>query len=797
MSARHLKLAGVLVLVAALAWIARDLDGLRRPFIADARLPATADVPVEARWFSRDPDGLYHTRRIARVLEEGLPVAETDPRLAFPRGAPIPWPPYYDLVCAGLLAPFAPDASREPEAFRAWLERAVATLPALFAVLSSLLAAGAAWCLVRGRLGSTDSPEASASDTPALAAALVAGITYACCWSSINYSVLGTGDHHAWISLLNGVLLVCVSGALAPLALASRRRALGFGVAAGVIAGVMLGSWVASLLYVLAVQLVLGWMIFRRAREEQPGLAVFGTAFHVVALLVLLPAVLSSPWRQEFPWMVVNLSWFHPLQLALGAAVFVPLLVWGRTRLAAGTASARRYPLLVAAVLAASAGVLQLIGTGPAAGIAEGFAWVSRVNSFMGTVLESAPLLASRAGGTAPGQQLFFALGYGVLLFPLAWFALARETVREHRDSWLPWMICTPILLAQALTQRRFGDALAIPMAVVLGYGVARLPLLRRSPAWLALPAVAFAALLLQGPAVSAAWQGLRLRRTLDMGSPFDHYLGDRMLYEWIRRHTPPDDEHSVLAHWDRGHMIEWAADRPSVATNFGSYVGAESYVAPSRFYLEEDPVRARAMLEQLRVRYVLAPGSLPANLWSMIQAVDPALQARYMPSGPTGGTGLNWTRTMGARLLAGGFQAVPVSVPSDQRSSPLGFLRLVHVSPWRDSRFPDPITKAPVSAGYVWEHVRGAGVAGTGAPDEELRLEFQVHYERANYTLGWVASARCDEYGVARLWVPYTTEGPNGDGQVRNARWSLGERGGALVIPEAAVLGGKPIVLR
>ena len=164
------KLAGVLVLVVALAWFVRDVDGQRHPFVADARLPQAAEVPVEAQWFSRDPDGLYHTRRISRVLTEGLPVAETDPRLAFPRGAPIPWPPYYDLICAALLAPLAPDASADPDAFRAWLERAVATLPMLFAVASTLLAAAAAFALVRGRAALSGSDEFA--PRAALAAAL-------------------------------------------------------------------------------------------------------------------------------------------------------------------------------------------------------------------------------------------------------------------------------------------------------------------------------------------------------------------------------------------------------------------------------------------------------------------------------------------------------------------------------------------------------------------------------------------------------------------------------------------------
>ena len=786
MNARSMFLAAVLVAVAGVAWFVRDVDGLRYRFVADQRVPAGGAVPVEHEWFSRDPDGLYHTRRIARAIDEGG-VAETDPRLAFPDGAAIPWPPYYDAVCATVLGPLV--AGDTPEARRAWIERAVATLPALFAIASALLAAITAWTLVRAGRG-RERPAREAA-----AAALVAGLTYALCRSSINYSVVGTGDHHAWISMLNGVLLVVTSGALSSAALASRMRAGLLGVLAGVIAGLMLGSWVASLLYVIEVQLLLGWMLFRRAREAQPGIATFGFAFHVTAALCVLPAVLSSPWREELPWIAVNLSWFHPAQLALGAAVFVPLLFWGESRLAAGTAAAKRYPWVVGATLAGSAALLWVTKSGPAAAILEGFAWVSRVNEFMGTVQESAPLIDLHAGvrGFAP---LFLALGYGVLFLPFAWFALTRQAIRERRDAWLPWVVCTPILLAQAVVQRRFGDAFAIPMAVVLGYGAARLA---RAPAAIVLPAAAVIATLLQLPSIKLTRSSMRAGETHEVGGPSDHILGDRMLYEWIRRNTPASEAYGVLAHWDRGHTIEWAADRPSIATNFGSYVGEQSYRAPSQFYMLEDPILARQLLEARRVRYVLVPASLPSNIESMLRATDPSLVTRYLRQVPGRGIGTSfaWLRTMGARLLADGYHVVPPSVPDEQRSNPLGFLRLVHVSPWRDARFNKPLTETPQPVGFVWEHVRGAGVAARGVPGEELRVELEVHYPAGDYTLIWIATERCDDGGIARLWVPYTTEAPNGDGIVRDARWKLGGREHELVVPVEAVLGGQPIVLR
>ena len=56
----------------------------------------------------------------------------------------------------------------------------------------------------------------------------------------------------------------------------------------------------------------------------------------------------------------------------------------------------------------------------------------------------------------------------------------------------------------------------------------------------------------------------------------------------WLRDHTEPGDW-SVMANWNRGHDIEWAAQRPSVATNFGRYVGKAGFRAPARFFRLEN----------------------------------------------------------------------------------------------------------------------------------------------------------------------------------------------------------------
>jgi asparagine N-glycosylation enzyme membrane subunit Stt3 len=753
-----LALLAVLALAAALAWLPRSVEGLAHRY-----------EPGGAAWFSIDPDGLYHARRVERAIVEGS-VAETDPRIAFPGGAAIPWPPYYDAALAAALGPFAPHG--EDERWR-WVEHATASAPRILGVLAVLLVALASW-----RVGG-------------VLAAAVAAPTVALCHASINYSVLGTGDHHAWIAMLAVALLGLASEALRPASLASRPRSAALGTAIGAVAGLMIGSWVAALLALLPVQLALGWMLFRRAREPLPGIGALGLAVHASCALVLLPAILSSPWRAELPWIVVNLSWFHLAYLAAGALAFVPLVALERSRLASGTAPARRYPFAVAAVLGAAALAAWALDLAPARGIAEGFAWVSRADRFMDAVLESRPLV----GGRAESGVLFLALGYGVLALPFAWAFVARDAFVRRRDELVPWVVAAALLLPQALLQRRFADAFAAPMAVVLGLGAAKLALggRRRS---LAILAVALA-LLAQMPSARASWRRIQGgERERWVGSPIDAVNGERRALEWIRARSDGSDAWSVLAHWDRGHAIEFVARAPSVATNFGSYVGLESYRDPPAYFLDELPSRARAILERRRVRYVLVPATIVTVVPSMCRVVDPSLAQRYVAPAPGGGSTLKpeWYATVGGRLLVGGVPLAPDGALVGEETGPIDHLRLVHVSRERNSRVLDPITGLPFPAAAVWEHVAGAVVEARGTPGERLELELDVAFEGARYRLPWRASAVAGPGGVARVRLPYSTVEPNGDGVPQSARWRFRGREGELLVPESAVLEGSTV---
>lgn len=747
----------MLLVVCALSWTVRELQHQKIP------------VPGAATWVTSDKDSLYHMRRVARMLDgEGL--APRDPYLSHPDGSAIPWPPYYTAIAWAWTAPGAPD---DPVLRHAWIERKVASLPRLFGVATTAVTALAAFALAGP------------------GAALLAGASHALSVASVVTSRVGNGDHHAFVALLAALSLLLLARALRPAALADARGSARRGVVLGALAGTALGAWVASVLFLLPLQAALGWMVVRHARRPQPGLPALGAAFHLAALAAVLPAVLESPWTAEQPWSVVNLAWFHPLWLAAGAAIFVPLL-----RMRPGPAL-RAWPWTVLVALAGVAALLFALDAGPAAGIREGFAWMRREDAFMGAVWESRGLFGAGAA-FAPGEVL----GHGWLLLPVAWAAMAYVAFRRDRFELLPLAVSCPVLFLQAARQVRFADLLAMPLAVVLAWGLVAAwrarPLagVRRrvralGPGGDALLGVA----LLAAAAVDHAESVRRTRDALDRDArapgqeeqPAD--LTARDLATWIRLSTPAPADYGVLASWTWGHLVEWQADRPSLATNFGTFVGAEAFRDPARFFLAEDPAAAEELLARRGARYVMLTSWLPNQIEPLVRAADPGLRSRYVdPGADPGNLALRfaWYGTTGARMLLDGRGLAP----DGSWAESLDFVRAVHVSPQRDARF--AMRPGGIPAGWVWEHVPGAALEVEGAPGDTLQVALHVRFDAARYELDWVRSARAGADGVARVRVPYATDAPNGDGAAAGAAaWRMGAREGTVAVPARAVEDG------
>ncbi|MCP4093507.1 MAG: hypothetical protein GY747_08660 [Planctomycetes bacterium] len=748
-SSRSWIYVAILLTVALASWGVREASHLRLEF--------ASDTGYGGEWYSVDSDGLYYLRRIERYRNEaGLPAA-TDPFLNYPKGATVPWPPYYTMVASGLST---------HEGSRLDLENSASELPLGFAVLTTLVTA---FCgaLLAGRRG-----------------AVIAGLLHAFCYGSVHYSTPGVADHHAWVSLLATLLLVAFTMAVKQ-RLFLRARLAGFvGAFCGMIAGVLLGSWVGAVLYILPLQLALAWWLCLKRDERWRGLAAFGLYFHVVAALTLGPAVLSSPWRFDHPWMVVNLSYFHLAWLALGALVFVaPLFIHEQE-------TRKRYPWMVIGVGAIVGAIVMLLDVGPGPGIREGFAWASRADQFMSGIAESSPLW-----GTDRFQTGGFGrwIGFAVVLVPFAMWS-AWQRIRSGKHELIPLMIAVPLMVIQAFAQRRFADSLAAPLAILVAWWLVqswpRLRLPQRNLG-MRLGLAAVLAIALQAPTVIYAVQRAGESRQDDQKS------AERLVFEWIgsQNEQPPEERGSVMAAWDFGHVIEWAAQRPSIATNFGTYIGVDSFQDPAKFFMSEDPAAAEQLLIDREVEYVVTTARFQTLIPTLVKALGGNAKMSDYQKVVGGGKGMQfqprWYQTMGAMLYNIGDMDGPQGP-----AAPIDYLRLVYMSPLVIPV--PPQLGSQQAAARVWQRVQGAELMAQLDPGQELKVE--VHFEFRNHAgekiFGgkWQHVALADDTGFAKVRVPYCS-GRNGAGFVSSILWGSGDTLQAVEIPEKAVLEGDTIL--
>ncbi len=722
--AKRFALLFALAALAALGWWMRATNHRK------------VELAGYSHWVSTDPDTLHQLRRVERIFREGPPAAEFDAELSWPDGSALPAPPYYPLVVWSLLAPFAPE---DVEARRGWLEERACTLPALFGVLAVLVAALAAYELL------------------GLGAAVFVGACVAVAPGAIHYACVGNGDYQSWSLLLGLAQLALLASAFARGWLERPKSAWIAGAALGALHGVAVGSWTPALIQLVIADVALGLAIVLHTRSgERVALPQFGVALHLAALAVLAPAIVTSPWRVSDPWQIVNLSWFHAAYLALAAAVFAPLFA-----LRAPSAARKHYAALVAGVFLALFGLFWLVDLGPAAALREALSWAGAENTFMAQVAESAPLV-----GTGAWSRLFLYVGYGALAAPLVVVALPWIAWRERQLAWAPWCVALVVFGVMAAAQMRFAELVVAPLA--LGSAACAAHLTKR---WSTVRAVANATpLLALAAALALHWTGVAstLKRAVD-DPPFTDSLAKRSarrMADWLRANSTPRS--AVMALWSHGQMIQWAAERPVVASNYGIYVGEEAFLDSFRFFAASDAVAAEALLERRDVRYVLITSEFERHWGAVASAAKVSSSSEH------------FSRSMGARLLGGG--------------PPLDFLRVVHVSPLPDPKRAPPGASPPMPSGFVFERVRGAWIEARGAPGERLELvaDLAVGPARLRYS----ASASADAQGLARVRVPYSSEAA---GDVRAGGAFQAHFAGAVRsvrIAEEAVRSGATIAL-
>jgi asparagine N-glycosylation enzyme membrane subunit Stt3 len=320
------------------------------------------------------------------------------------------------------------------------VEQSVASLPAVFSALTSaLLALAAARLAADWRAG------------------LVAGSVHATAFASLRYGALGNGDHHAFVSLLDAAMLLGLAEGLRASKAGLPRRAWIAVLAAGLLGGSLVATWVAGVIHIAAAQGA--WALSLVLSRGQTRRSVFELAlgWHLAVLIALLPWVPSSPWPSSGALALVTLSWLQPVAVVAGGTGLAALqFVLGGER-----PGGRRLALVLALLLVAVLG-LRFSPVAPA--LAESFEWAAAGGEFMRFVRESQALYDDPSA-------LLKHLGGAILLLPFALIAALTVSMRAGRTDFAPWIACAPPLLLLALAQRRFAEAAVLPTVVLLGWG--------------------------------------------------------------------------------------------------------------------------------------------------------------------------------------------------------------------------------------------------------------------------------------------------------------------------------------
>lgn len=568
---------GCVIALALLAFALRE--GAR----ASHRAQPTELAP---EWAIDDPDAAYHLRRTSLTLHSGR-VPGSDRFLNHPAGSPIPWPPLADAIFAGIARATGALHGEGPMRVvnEARLEGVLVHVPPVLGALTVLGVAAAVLIFMR--------PEKARWRWVLLAAA-----AYALSPAAIWYGGVTRIDHHVLVAL--GLAL---SSGLLAWALSAREQVdiTTAALLSGLTSGALLLMWLASAVFLLPA----GLALLVRAASKDSKLSSEGARagilfFAAAAVVTLLPAS-QSDWNALEPGSLVNLTEGVPRALfaaCLPFAVFIPEGV-------------QRSIKLVLAPLAALAAVLLLPGF--LDGVRAGLDWASRENLFMDVVGESRPL-ESAADWLRDLSPLAFAL-------PLALVAILLRARRDPASLYL-FLLCV-LMAIMTFTQRRFANTLAVPMACGLAVGLAEWERMlsargtwRHLPLGLALALTAWAvpAALAQARTNEAEAQDLLEWRRELIGGLRWMRTGTPSPGAWMRPESPQD--YGVLASWGMGHLIEYHARRPTIATNFGSFVGERNFAAAAGAMLETEQGKFAKSARGLGARYLVAT---PRNVGELV----------------------------------------------------------------------------------------------------------------------------------------------------------------------------------
>ena len=532
------------------------------------RLVPFSHVFYSGKTYLYDPDCYIRLHKIHVYLQSFPSFSVYDYFEGFPVGTGVISPPTMEYIIAALVYPFRHLGQLSP-----FLEIFVALIPPVAGAITAVMVGQ--WVLRHMGV------------FPAVAASAVL-VFYP---PFIDATVLGRFDNEMLEPLLLVAVVRLYLGTYEKEAPAFRWYA------AGLMHAFFLTIWRGAVfpLSIIGVDLLARIFAVRRDPEAAAGLAKNAALMYIFAAAPIALICGTDIWgtRNTFGFNIV--SWFH-VGVFLGAAA--SMLLFGFLVVGRQANKAKNLPLIYASLIVFLTCVAVFITGNAIQGIkvlGGGNAWIDSINQYQ--------------RGMSAGKLLRF---YGGFSFIAPFVLLLLGSKYFQGTGWRRFMVIWTLLIATATLSRvRFAEYYALNVSILAGVSVFYAGALVRDKGGRVEKTIQIAAigliLLLQGPAFRY------LSGLYDSGPSFSIKgdVEDTML--WLRDNTPPAGNpyrpfikpaYGILSRWDYGGWLEYIAQRPTVATNFGTETYGMEEAA--RFFLSVNEDEMNAVLARNKVRYII-----------------------------------------------------------------------------------------------------------------------------------------------------------------------------------------------
>ncbi|AKJ39132.1 MULTISPECIES: oligosaccharyl transferase, archaeosortase A system-associated [Methanosarcina] len=737
-------------------------------------------------------DSFYHMRRILYTTFNFPHPLNFDSYINYPAGFEVGWPPFFDFLGA-LLAKVL--GGGNPDLYTT--EFAGALLPVLLGVLTIIplyMAAAAIFDRKTALFG-------------ALVFAVIPAHVYVSRFGAVDHHVaetlLSTSAYACFILALKWAR----EGSLSLTSLkniSSEKKlikSLAFAVASGLFFALLIYTWIGALVFVSFIVLYafIQTIIDLKAEKNSDYLLICSTVSLLATLLFTIPLSAGSL-RPGLEMSAMYLSWFQVFYVF--SMLVGTLILWGFSLyISKKGLDWKYYPAVLILISVAGLLFLKTFSAESYAFVIEGMNFFLGKGEYISTISEALPVFLTSDGNLtftpilgSLGLCFLTALG-GFFLLGLEW---RGEKSKPEGVFFLLWSAFFAYLM---LSQRRFSYLFAVNAAMLTSYLLWVLldsfdfetevkKLVKSVPTHgnnamftsraeketkskkseketksktkskskinssgskqnsqpdyfkivssLALIGLVF---------IPCIWAGVAFAKEDGLIDPI---WKDSLT--WLGASSPETSyyldpsgtpEYGVLSWWDYGNWIVYQAKRPAVSNNFQTGVDDSSH-----FFLTNSEEDAKAIMEKLKVKYVITDNLMAGGKFGSIVKVAGENISKYLNVQTVNGNG-------GLQTIATAkkeYTQTEVYKLHQLDGSNLGNLRLVH-----ETTAPE-VDNDTTSDVKIFEFVSGARLSGTADPGQSITATLELR-SNTGRKFTYQNEVTSDKNGSFEITVPYSTE--------------------------------------